>query len=105
MPVQIFCVKPKIYLHIVPVTNILCQTKRWFVFSKIGFCASTKVFEEALNAVKFLGWFKKIGPAENILRLVKGQGITEGTAELDQVIETEMTQKEVEKFEEDWRNS
>jgi hypothetical protein len=30
--------------------------------------------------------------------------LTEGTAELDQVIETEMTQKEVEKFEEDWRN-
>jgi hypothetical protein len=25
------------------------------VFSKIGFCASTKDFEEALNVVKFLG--------------------------------------------------
>jgi hypothetical protein len=33
---------------------ILCQTKRWFAFSKIGSCAGTKVFEEALNAVKFL---------------------------------------------------
>ena len=32
-------------------------------FSKIGSCASTKVFEEALNAVKFLGWLKKFGPA------------------------------------------
>ena len=30
--------------------------------------------------------------------------LTEGMAELDQVIETEMTQEEVEKFEEDWRN-
>ena len=28
VPVQRFCVRPKIYLHIVPVTNILCQTKR-----------------------------------------------------------------------------
>ena len=46
--VHIFCVGPKIYLQIVPVTNILCQTKRWFAFSRIGFCASTKVFEEAL---------------------------------------------------------
>ena len=76
VPVQIFCVGPKIYLHIVPVTNILCQNKKWFAFSKIGFCAGTKVFEEALNAVKFLGWLKKFGPAQNILGPVKGQGIS-----------------------------
>ena len=46
-------------------------------FSKIGFCAS----EEALNAVKFLGWLKKFGPAQNNLGPVKGQGISdkEGT--------------------------
>ena len=25
---KIFCARPKIYLHIVAVTNILCQTKR-----------------------------------------------------------------------------
>ena len=65
-----FCVGPKIYLRIVPVTNILCQTK-----SKIGFCAGTKVFEEALNAIKFLDWLKKFGPAQNILGPVKGQGV------------------------------
>ena len=76
MPVQSFCVGPKIYLHIVPVTIIFCQTKKLFAFSKIGFCASTKVFEEALNAVKFLGWLKKFGPVQNILGPVKGQGIT-----------------------------
>ena len=46
---QIFCARPKIYLHFVAVTNILCQTKRWFASSKIGFCASTKVFEEAIK--------------------------------------------------------
>ena len=73
--VQIFCARPKIYLHIVAVTKILWQTKRWFVFSKIGFCASTNVFEEGLNAVKFLGWHKIFGPAQNILGPVKGQGI------------------------------
>ena len=75
MLVQFFFASTKIYFHIVPVTNILCKTKRWFAFSKIGFCAGTKVFEEALNAVKFLGWLKKFGPAQNILGPVKGQGI------------------------------
>ena len=70
--------------------NFLCQTKKlfrycgsnkhfvpkkkWFAFSKIVFCAGTKVFEEALNAVKFLGWLKIFGLAQNILRPVKGQG-------------------------------
>ena len=73
--VQIFCARPKIYLDIVTVTNILCQTKRWFAFSKIGFCAGSKVFEKALNAVKFLGWLKTFGQAQNILGPVKGQGI------------------------------
>ena len=63
-------------LHIVAVTNILCQAKRGFAFSKIGFCANTKGFEEALNAVEFLGWLKKFGMAQNILGPVKGQGIS-----------------------------
>ena len=47
VPFQIFCIGPKIYLHIVPVTSILCQTKRWFAFGKIGVCIGSKVFEEA----------------------------------------------------------
>ena len=74
--IQIFCVGPKIYLHIASVTKNLCQTKRWFSFSKMVFCAVTKVFEEVLNAVKFLGWHKKIGVAQNILGPVKGQVIS-----------------------------
>ena len=74
--VHIFCVLLKIYSYIVQVTNILCQAKRWFAFSKIGFCAGTKGFEEALNAVKFWGWLKKFGQAQNIFRPVKGQGIS-----------------------------
>ena len=40
------------------------------------FFAPVKVFEEALNAVKFLGSLKKLGPAQNILGPVKGQGIS-----------------------------
>ena len=72
--IQKICARPKIYLHIVAVTNILCQTKRWFAFSKIVFCAGTKVFEEALNAVKFLSWLKEFGLAQNILGPVNGQG-------------------------------
>ena len=66
------------YLYIVAVTNILRQTKRCFAFIKVVFCAGTKVFEEALNAAKFLGWLKKFGPAQNILGPVKGQGISLG---------------------------
>ena len=45
---------------------------------KLFFCASTKVFEEALNTVKFLGWLNIFGPAQNILGPVKGQGIGQG---------------------------
>ena len=56
---QTFCARQKDDLHSV----------------KLFFCAGTKGFEEALNAVKFLGWLKKFGPAQNILGPVKGQGI------------------------------
>ena len=43
---------------------------------EIIFCAGTKDFEEALNAVKFLGWIKQFGLAQNIFGPVKGQGIS-----------------------------
>ena len=43
---------------------------------QLGFCVSTKGFEEALNAVKFFGWLKKFGPVQNVLGPVKGQGIS-----------------------------
>ena len=42
---------------------------------KLFFCAGTKVFEEALNAVKCLGWLKKFGLAKNIFGPVKKLGI------------------------------
>ena len=44
---------------------------------KLFFCAGTKGFEEALNAVKFFSWLKKFGQAQNILGPVKGQGISD----------------------------
>ena len=53
-----------------------CKLKRWFAFSKIEFCGGKKVFEEALNAVKFFALLKTFGPAQNILGAVKGQGIS-----------------------------
>ena len=55
--------------HFVPDKKMIC------ISGKIGFCACTKVFEEALNTVKFLDWLKNFGPAQNILGPVKGQGI------------------------------
>jgi hypothetical protein len=42
---------------------------------QIGFCAGPKIFEEALNAIKFLDWLEKFGPVRNILGPVEGQGI------------------------------
>ena len=63
------------YLHIVAVTIILCQTKRWFAFSKIVFCAGTKVFEDALNAVKFLGWLKNLDRRKTFWDLQKDKAL------------------------------
>ena len=52
---NMFCASPNFLCRTKNLfTNILCQNKRWFAFSKIGFCAGTKVFEEAVNAIKFL---------------------------------------------------
>ena len=68
--VQFFCARPKIYLPIVAVTNILCQTKYDLHSEKLFFVPA-----QMLDALKFLGWLKKFGLAQNILELVKGQGI------------------------------
>ena len=54
---QTFCARQKDNLH---------SVKLFFVLA----------LEEALNAVKFLGWLKKFGLAQNFLGPVKGQGIT-----------------------------
>ena len=71
---KMFCAGPHILCRTkIKCIYILCQSQKFcarqkddFAFSKIVFCASTKVFAEALNAVKFLGWLKTFGPAQNI---------------------------------------
>ena len=72
---KFFCVWPKIDLHIVPVPNILWHTKIWFPYSKFSFCATTKCFGMAQNAIQFLVGPKKYGPEQNSLGHVEGQGI------------------------------
>ena len=42
---------------------------------KLVFVLAQKVLKRHKNAVKFLDWLKKFGPAQNILGPVKGQGI------------------------------
>ena len=61
---------------------ILCQSQRFFARQKddlhsvkLFFVPAQNFFVEALNAVKFLGWLKIFGPAQNVLGPVKGQGI------------------------------
>ena len=39
-----------------------------------SYCAGTKSFGAAPNAIQFLVWSKKFGPAQNILGPVEGQG-------------------------------
>jgi hypothetical protein len=59
---QIFCARQKDDLHSV----------------KLVFVPAKKFLNRYyLNAVKFLGWLKKFGPAQNILGPVKGQGIND----------------------------
>ena len=60
------------------VVQTFCARQKYdFAFSKIGFCAGTKGFEDALNAVKFLVCHKTVfGRAPNIFGPVEGQGIS-----------------------------
>ena len=54
---------------------ILWQSQKFCARQKDDLNLVKLVFEEALNAVKSLGWLKIFGPAQNILGPVKGQGI------------------------------
>ena len=72
--VQMFCASPKIWLHLVPLQNLLCWHKNQFYWIQIIFLPGTKcLWLPYVN--KFLVWHKKFGPAQNILGPVKGQGI------------------------------
>ena len=72
---KMFCASPNFLCRTQKFIYIFCQTKSWFAFSKIVFCAHTKILEEALNVVKIFGWLKKFESARNILWLVRGHGI------------------------------
>ena len=74
-----FWARPKIYIHFVPVQTFCSTPKDDFHSVKLFFCAGTKVFEEALYAIKYLEWLKKFGPAQNILAPVEGQVISKQT--------------------------
>ena len=75
VPVQIFWARPKIRLHLVLLQKLLCQHKNQFYWMQIIFLSSTKCLWLPQYVNKFLVWYKKFGPAQNILGPVKGQGI------------------------------
>ena len=76
MPVQIFWASPKIWLHLVPLQKLLCWHKNQFYWMQIIFLSGTKCLWLAQYVNKFLVRHKKFGPAQNILRPVKGQDIS-----------------------------
>ena len=55
---KIFFVSDQKFFYILPVTNICARRKDDLHSVKLVFVPTLKVFEEALNAVKFLGWLK-----------------------------------------------
>ena len=61
------------FIYIFQQSQTFCARQKDDLHSVKYFCAGKNNFEEALNAVKFLGWFKKFGPAQNVLGPVKGQ--------------------------------
>ena len=71
-----FFVSDQKFIYILWQSQTLCAGQNDDLHSvKLVFVPAQKFFEEALNAVKFLGWPKKFGPEQNILGPVKGQGI------------------------------
>ena len=76
VPVQIFWVSPKIWLHLVPHKKLFCRHKNQFYWMQIIFLSGTKCVWLAQNVNKFLVRHKKFGSAQNILGPVKGQGIS-----------------------------
>ena len=70
-----FFVPDQKFIYVLWQSQTFCARQKDDLHSeKLFFCAGTKVFEEVLNAVKFMGWLKTFGAAQNILGPVKGQG-------------------------------
>ena len=79
VPIQVFWASSKIWLHLVPAQKLVCQHKKQFYWMQIIFLSGTKCLWLVQYVNKFLVWYKKFGPAQNILGPVKGQGISEFT--------------------------
>ena len=77
VPVQIFWVSPKIWLHLVPLQNLLCRHKKQFCWMLIIFLSYTKCLWLAQYVNNFFIRQKKLGPAQNILQPAKDQGISQ----------------------------
>ena len=76
VPVQILWVSPKFWLYLVLFQKLLCRHKKQFYWMQIIFLSGTKCLWLAQYVNKSLVRHKKFGPAQNILRPVKGQGIS-----------------------------
>ena len=74
VPVQIFWVSPKIWLHLVPLQKLMCRHKKQFYWIQTIFFVWHKMFVTAKYVNQFLVWHKKIRPGQKILWPVKGQG-------------------------------
>ena len=67
------------FIYILWQSQTFCARQKDDLHSeKLVFVPAQKGFEKALNAVKFLGWLKKFGPAQNILGPVKGHLLNSG---------------------------
>ena len=86
--VYIFWASPKISLHLVPLQKLLCQHKNQFYWMQIIFLSGTKCLWLAQYVNKFLVRHKKFGLAQNILRPVKGQGISKPFSPFHKILNT-----------------
>ena len=74
MPVQTFWARPEIKLHLVPVQTIFVLSQK-LKKVEIMFWSITKSLGLAQYVNRILVLHKKLGPAQNILGPIKGQGI------------------------------
>ena len=74
---KMFCAGPNFFnqpKNLVPLQKSLCRHKNQFCLMQIIFLSGTKCLWPPQYLNIFLVWHKKFGPAQNILRPVKGQG-------------------------------
>ena len=74
MPVQTFWARPEIKLHLVPVQTIFVLSQKLKKMEKM-FWSITKSLGLAQYVNRILVLHKKLGPAQNIVGPIKGQGI------------------------------